>query len=123
MRPEPDWSDLAGLTLFFFSSRRGHTRCLSDWSSDVCSSDLSPTPQQCGGVGEGLRKIDAGGRRLEENGRAAGRGRVEISGGRGFFKKKKTGPMGGMTATDGGHSLGRQTECSVYGRCHRWGNV
>src|SRR5262245_31277668 len=26
--------------LFFFSSRRRHTRCLSDWSSDVCSSDL-----------------------------------------------------------------------------------
>src|SRR5262245_27343492 len=28
------------LYLFFFSSRRRHTRCLSDWSSDVCSSDL-----------------------------------------------------------------------------------
>src|SRR5947199_3616910 len=27
-------------SLFFFSSRRRHTRCLSDWSSDVCSSDL-----------------------------------------------------------------------------------
>src|SRR5947199_10445069 len=26
---------------FFFSSRRRHTMCLSDWSSDVCSSDLS----------------------------------------------------------------------------------
>src|ERR1035441_4656841 len=24
----------------FFPSRRRHTRCLSDWSSDVCSSDL-----------------------------------------------------------------------------------
>src|SRR5438045_6987562 len=36
---------------FFFSSRRRHTRCLSDWSSDVCSSDLGfaalshPTPR------------------------------------------------------------------------------
>src|SRR3989449_6735983 len=29
---------------FFFSSRRRHTRCSRDWSSDVCSSDLvSPT--------------------------------------------------------------------------------
>src|SRR5262245_66448832 len=28
--------------IFFFSSRRRHTRCLSDWSSDVCSSDLAP---------------------------------------------------------------------------------
>src|SRR5258705_5390646 len=29
---------------FFFSSRRRHTRCLSDWSSDVCSSDLATAP-------------------------------------------------------------------------------
>src|SRR5207253_10118873 len=28
-------------TLFFFSSRRRHTRWPRDWSSDVCSSDLS----------------------------------------------------------------------------------
>src|SRR5207245_7377554 len=26
---------------FFFSSRRRHTRCYRDWSSDVCSSDLT----------------------------------------------------------------------------------
>ena len=26
---------------FFFSSRRRHTRFTSDWSSDVCSSDLA----------------------------------------------------------------------------------
>src|SRR5690606_40624292 len=30
--------------LFFFSSRRRHTRFSRDWSSDVCSSDL---PQNC----------------------------------------------------------------------------
>src|SRR5436190_18014712 len=30
------------LPLFFFSSRRRHTRSLCDWSSDVCSSDLPP---------------------------------------------------------------------------------
>src|SRR5437868_15519876 len=29
-----------GLFLFFFSSRRRHTRSKRDWSSDVCSSDL-----------------------------------------------------------------------------------
>src|SRR5207245_7814520 len=30
---------------FFFSSRRRHTRCYRDWSSDVCSSDLwAPSP-------------------------------------------------------------------------------
>src|ERR1019366_3646022 len=27
--------------VFFFSSRRRHTRLVSDWSSDVCSSDLT----------------------------------------------------------------------------------
>src|SRR5215213_7818224 len=30
--------------LFFFSSRRRHTRLVSDWSSDVCSSDLRLRP-------------------------------------------------------------------------------
>src|SRR6266849_4247492 len=29
------------LFFFFFSSRRRHTRSTRDWSSDVCSSDLS----------------------------------------------------------------------------------
>src|SRR5690606_24788735 len=31
------------VSLFFFSSRRRHTRFSRDWSSDVCSSDLSPS--------------------------------------------------------------------------------
>src|SRR5207249_6993855 len=30
--------------LFFFSSRRRHTRSKRDWSSDVCSSDLDWAP-------------------------------------------------------------------------------
>src|SRR5256885_17132618 len=35
-------STLAGKSayVFFFSSRRRHTRLQGDWSSDVCSSDL-----------------------------------------------------------------------------------
>src|SRR5437016_14504467 len=38
--------------IFFFSSRRRHTRLVSDWSSDVCSSDLAVcSTGQCGGVG------------------------------------------------------------------------
>src|SRR5205807_7879287 len=32
------------ILLFFFSSRRRHTRLQGDWSSDVCSSDLDFTP-------------------------------------------------------------------------------
>src|ERR1039458_7233909 len=36
-----DWSsDVCSSDQIFISSRRRHTRCLSDWSSDVCSSDL-----------------------------------------------------------------------------------
>src|SRR2546422_8336906 len=37
-----DWT-VSGLgdLFFFFSSRRRHTRCSRDWSSDVCSSDLA----------------------------------------------------------------------------------
>src|SRR5256885_13000713 len=34
---EPD------VLVFFFSSRRRHTRLQGDWSSDVCSSDLAET--------------------------------------------------------------------------------
>src|SRR5437879_11612439 len=33
---------------FFFSSRRRHTRYIGDWSSDVCSSDLSPNGSAAG---------------------------------------------------------------------------
>src|SRR5688572_32637025 len=34
---------------FFFSSRRGHTRFVCDWSSDVCSSDLAALAEQLRG--------------------------------------------------------------------------
>src|SRR5205814_6233402 len=36
-----------------FSSRRRHTRCLSDWSSDVCSSDLLHVPIVWAGTDDG----------------------------------------------------------------------
>src|SRR5205809_7257838 len=48
---------------FFFSSRRRHTRCSRDWSSDVCSSDLA---SKCGGV-PGSR-AGFGGRSLRNGG-------------------------------------------------------
>src|SRR5205809_5057162 len=34
------WQINQSTIFFFFSSRRRHTRCRRDWSSDVCSSDL-----------------------------------------------------------------------------------
>src|SRR5437868_15061707 len=36
--------------MFFFSSRRRHTRSKRDWSSDVCSSDLSGERSLSSGV-------------------------------------------------------------------------
>src|SRR5207249_6647491 len=42
--------DLRLRSSFFFSSRRRHTRSKRDWSSDVCSSDLtSDGPTKCFG--------------------------------------------------------------------------
>src|SRR5690606_40976229 len=38
--------------VFFFSSRRRHTRFSRDWSSDVCSSDLVRAP----GLGPGAHR-------------------------------------------------------------------
>src|SRR5256885_4734372 len=40
-----DSSSIA-VPIFFFSSRRRHTRLQGDWSSDVCSSDLAKTVQE-----------------------------------------------------------------------------
>src|SRR2546429_7259759 len=37
----PEKAQLLQDAVFFFSSRRRHTRCSRDWSSDVCSSDLT----------------------------------------------------------------------------------
>src|SRR2546429_6450258 len=42
---------------FFFSSRRRHTRCSRDWSSDVCSSDLTlPRDEALARINEALRQ-------------------------------------------------------------------
>src|SRR5256884_2892475 len=46
---------------FFFSSRRRHTRCSRDWSSDVCSSDLPA-----------VSELVASGRTVEEVARLIG---------------------------------------------------
>src|SRR5256885_7374499 len=42
------------LDVFFFSSRRRHTRLQGDWSSDVCSSDLAASDLGVPLVGVGL---------------------------------------------------------------------
>src|SRR6266542_837834 len=52
---------------FFFSSRRRHTRCYRDWSSDVCSSDL------CAHLPQRLEKQAARHRYVEQH-QIGGRG-------------------------------------------------
>src|SRR5690348_17440240 len=42
--------------MFFFSSRRRHTRWTGDWSSDVCSSDLQDRPGLLHDLGIGFAK-------------------------------------------------------------------
>src|SRR5438093_11674956 len=39
---------ITSVLFFFFSSRRRHTRLVSDWSSDVCSSDLTAQGEALG---------------------------------------------------------------------------
>src|SRR5256885_7461812 len=46
--------------VFFFSSRRRHTRLQGDWSSDVCSSDLGALDLLAGSDLGLLQRLDAG---------------------------------------------------------------
>src|SRR5256885_17189752 len=84
---------LAGV-IFFFSSRRRHTRLQGDWSSDVCSSDLAVHQvlrarrgDEAGDVvrlGQSLAVQD-----ILEIGRASCREKSVDLGGRRIIKKKK----------------------------------
>src|SRR5258707_10029481 len=83
---------------FFFSSRRRHTRYWRDWSSDVCSSDLSPVGSQQHPTGETpVLRADAnrsrrsrdGASGLLKIGRASCRERMKISVVAVTLKKKK----------------------------------
>src|SRR3712207_9519626 len=58
--------------IFFFSSRRRHTRYWRDWSSDVCSSDLGPADRA-----RGTRRPA---RLRRERARAGARGRRGLAG-------------------------------------------
>src|SRR5687768_17778753 len=77
---------------FFFSSRRRHTRCSRDWSSDVCSSDLpiretsSPTSsiRFPNGTTSAISSVKARGRSEERR-----EGKSVDLGGRRTIKKKK----------------------------------
>src|SRR5689334_23447693 len=66
-------------SVFFFSSRRRHTRWNCDWSSDVCSSDLAG--EQVGGEllavdDDGVTRVVAAGRAHDVVDRLGGREQV-----------------------------------------------
>src|SRR5215470_17862999 len=73
------------LSLFFFSSRRRHTRCYRDWSSDVCSSDL-PARRIEVPFEDFVRESGVGDRGRSEERRV---GKSVDLGGRRIIKKKK----------------------------------
>src|SRR5436305_14969012 len=87
-----------GFIFIFFSSRRRHTRCGRDWSSDVCSSDLcrmaplirrfaAPSPRQRGegpALSESATRRSRSARSEERRGGEEGR-----FGGSPYYKKKK----------------------------------
>src|SRR5262249_59895131 len=105
--------------VFFFSSRRRHTRLVSDWSSDVCSSDLVVvlTGQQAvrraerladrvvavGAVGDGDVRVRE---RLAQIGRASCRERGEMSVGAGSLEKKERGERRGEEEREGVGEVG-----------------
>src|SRR2546427_699051 len=68
--------------VFFFSSRRRHTRFDCDWSSDVCSSDLDPVMPGCLGLDAMWQLIGfyLTWLRLPGRGRALGAGEVKFTG-------------------------------------------
>src|SRR3712207_9515532 len=98
----------------FFSSRRRRTRYWRDWSSDVCSSDLTVRIASSGGLsavhlarhegavreilchllrvpgGRGGPAPERAGPAVGEIGRASRRERVQIWVGAGSFKKKQS---------------------------------
>src|SRR5688500_19793079 len=87
--------------LFFFSSRRRHTRLQGDWSSDVCSSDLvssyAPVVLGDGSIVvdtmEGIARVAPNGNKhwlsSVKIGRASCRERVEVAEDDGSARKKR----------------------------------
>src|SRR5579859_1558640 len=73
-------------TFFLFSSRRRHTRFDCDWSSDVCSSDLTrPRPPRQGGPAVRDRCYPC----CQSGDRKSVEGKSVDLGGRRIIKKKK----------------------------------
>src|SRR2546429_8336932 len=82
--------------VFFFSSRRRHTRCSRDWSSDVCSSDLTAALAQ--------HRLPDQSRRSLNGGMSAVFGRPPR-----VTCPRSPGPRGGKHPSGGGPQKGGET--------------
>src|SRR5688500_20170920 len=91
---------------FFFSSRRRHTRLQGDWSSDVCSSDLTHIAEIDGKDCHREKHRCDEQHRPAEIGRASCRERVESSVGAAAVKKKKMSMRGGQRKRRGEERVG-----------------
>src|SRR5947207_12657858 len=103
-------------SLFFFSSRRRHTRSLCDWSSDVCSSDLAT-----GRGREGLAVLAARGGATETQSTGVTRGGAgdsrDARSRRGKARRRR--PARGPRCQGHGRGPGRSEERRV-GKEWRW---
>src|SRR5207302_4288777 len=70
-------------SLFFFSSRRRHTRFSRDWSSDVCSSDLTVRGKASANLKNARKNAPSVGPRLQnpllKRLRSVGKGRKRLA--------------------------------------------
>src|SRR5436305_14774014 len=107
---------------FFVSSRRRHTRCGRDWSSDVCSSDLrdplSTHPQDlprlgksCGCVESGSREVSVRKLHLRQYGRQGARLFGRKIGRASCRERVSTSSSGGALKSKVGEQKVRMTAC------------
>src|SRR6266849_2228543 len=73
----------------FLSSRSRHPRSTRDWSSDVCSSDLSVISSNQPTQGLRRASLKGAGRRRRWDRKSAVEGKSVVLGGRRMMKKKK----------------------------------
>src|SRR3546814_18582635 len=80
---------------FFFKQKTAYEMRISDWSSDVCSSDLTDEVKQFheepGDAGaEGGEAATAGAKSRTRNGRVTGNGRLRVNGAASWRRERKS---------------------------------
>src|SRR5262249_59868626 len=104
---------------FFFSSRRRHTRLVSDWSSDVCSSDLLEDLLAYEASGSSERRADV--QEVSNYLAALAYARRELASEKGQIGRASCRERGGMSEGGGGmKERRRRKEVGMKGARARW---